>query len=103
MRATFATQGIMDTLVTNSVTVFTSSEFPQFSKQNGIQYVTTYNASNGLVEWAVKAFKEGIKKDHLKKTIEIVVQAPSSQQLEYHLQNLRLTTSQITAGFDVPP
>lgn len=62
---TFATLGIPEMLVTDNGTAFTSSEFVQFAKQNGIRHVTTssyHPASNGLAERAVKTFKEGMKK-----------------------------------------
>ena len=65
MRATFATLGIPEMLVTDNGTAFTSTEFAQFAKQNGIRHVTTspyHPASNGLAERAVKTFKEGMKK-----------------------------------------
>ena len=36
MRATFAALGIPETLVTDNGTAFTSTEFDQFARQNGI-------------------------------------------------------------------
>lgn len=65
MRATFATLGIPEMLVTDNGTAFTSTEFAQFVKQNGIQHITMspyHPASNRLAEHAVKTFKEGMKK-----------------------------------------
>ena len=65
MRSTFATLGIPEMLVTDNGTAFTSTEFDQFAKRNGIRHVTTspyHPASNGLAERAVKTFKEGMRK-----------------------------------------
>ena len=65
MRAIFAALGIPETLVMDNGTAFTSAEFAQFAKQNGIQHVTTspyHPTLNGLAERAVKTFKEGMKK-----------------------------------------
>ena len=65
MHSTFATLGIPEMLVTDNGTAFTSTEFDQFAKRNGIRHVTTspyHPASNGLAERAVKTFKEGMRK-----------------------------------------
>ena len=53
MHSTFATLGIPEILVTDNGTAFTSTEFDQFAKQNGIRHATTlpyHPASNGLAE-----------------------------------------------------
>ena len=65
MRATFATFGLPEMLVTDNETAFTSAEFAQFMKQNGIRHVTTspyHPTSNGLADRSVQTFKEGMKK-----------------------------------------
>ena len=65
MRSTFATHGLPEMLVTDNGSVFTSSEFTDFTKRNGIRHVTSapyHPASNGLAEWAVQTFKESMKK-----------------------------------------
>ena len=65
MRSTFATFGIPETLVTDNGSNFTSSEFEEFLKANGIRHIKTapyHPASNGLAEWAVQTFKSGMKK-----------------------------------------
>ena len=41
MQTIFATLGIPEMMVTDNGTVFTSTEFAQFAKQNGIRHVTT--------------------------------------------------------------
>ena len=77
MRATFAALGIPEMLVTDNRTAFTSTEFAQFAKQNGIRHVTTspyHPASNGLAECAVKTFKEGMKLSNESLETKILVQ-----------------------------
>ena len=56
MRSTFASFGIPEILVTDNGSNFTSSEFEEFLKSNGIRPVKTalyHPASNGLAERAV--------------------------------------------------
>ena len=56
LRVTFATHGIPVTVVTDNGTNFTSREFENFMKSNGIAHVKTapyHPASNGLAEKAV--------------------------------------------------
>ena len=53
LHSTFAALGIPKMLVTDNGTAFTSTEFDQFAKQNGIRHITTlpyHLASNGLAE-----------------------------------------------------
>ena len=65
MRSIFATHGLLEVLVTDNRSVFTSTEFANFTKRNGIRHVVSapyYPASNGF---AVQTFKEGIQKSLL--------------------------------------
>ena len=65
LRTIFATHGLPETIVSDNVTGFTSSEFQQFLTQNGIKHIKTapyHPATNGLAERAVQTFKEGMKK-----------------------------------------
>ena len=65
MRSTFATFGIPEILVTDNGSNFTSSEFEEFLKANGIHHIKTapyHPASNGLAEQAVQTFKSEMKK-----------------------------------------
>ena len=53
MRATFATHGLPDMVVSDNGSCFTSSEIKSFLQKNGIKHVTSapyHPASNGLVE-----------------------------------------------------
>ena len=65
MRKTFATLSLPEMLVTDNGSVFTSSEFADFVKRNGIFHITSspyHLSSNGLVEHAVQIMKDGLKK-----------------------------------------
>lgn len=65
LRAIFATHGLPEMLVTDNGSIFTSAEFQQFTKLNGIRHTKSapyHPASNGLAERAVQTFKESMKK-----------------------------------------
>jgi len=65
LRSIFATHGLPEVLVTDNGTPFTSNEFQELMKANGIRHVKTapyHPSSNGLAERAVQTFKEGMKK-----------------------------------------
>lgn len=65
MRSSFAALGLPEVVVSDNAATFTSDEFAQFLRRNGIRHVRTppyHPASNGLVERAVQTFKEGLKK-----------------------------------------
>ena len=65
MRTMFATHGLPELLVTDNGSVFTSSEFEDFMRKNGVRHVTSapyHPATNGLAERAVQTLKEGLKK-----------------------------------------
>lgn len=65
LREMFATHGLPETIVSDNGSVFTSTEFQQFVKKNGITHCTTapyHPATNGLAERAVQTFKQAMKK-----------------------------------------
>ena len=65
MRKTFAGLGLPEVVVSDNATAFTSAEFSEFLRKNGIRHVRIppYRpASNGLVECTVQTFKEGLKR-----------------------------------------
>ena len=64
LRTTFATLGLPEVIVSDNTANFTSEEFSEFLKRNGVRHVRTppyHPASNGLAERAVQSFKEGMK------------------------------------------
>ena len=65
LRQTFATHGLSCTLVSDNGTAFTSHEFQNFCRNNGIKHIRSapfHPASNGLAERAVQTIKDGLKK-----------------------------------------
>ena len=65
LRRIFATHGLPETIVSNNGTCFTSEEFKEFTRRNGIRHLTSapyHPATNGLAERAVQTFKMATKK-----------------------------------------
>ena len=65
LRTTFSTHGLPEVLVSDNGPVFTSTEFEEFTKRNGIKHLTSaayHPSSNGLAERAVQTVKDGLKK-----------------------------------------
>ena len=65
LRAIFATHGLPELLVSDNGSVFTSGEFQDFLKQNGIRHSTSapyHPATNGLAGRAMQIFKLFLKK-----------------------------------------
>lgn len=65
MRKSFVTLGLPQVIVSDNATNFTSDDFEQFFKRNGIRHIRTppyHPSSNGMVERTVQTFKEGMRK-----------------------------------------
>ena len=65
MRKSFASLGLPEVIVSDNAATFTSSEFAEFLKSNGVRHVRTppyHPALNGLAERWVQTFKAGMKK-----------------------------------------
>lgn len=63
LRETFARYGLVDTLVSDNGTQFTSNDFRQFLALNGIKHILTapgHPSTNGQAENLVKTFKKSI-------------------------------------------
>ena len=63
LRKIFSTHGILEKLVSDNGSVFTSQEFTDFVKSNGIDHIKTapyHPSSNGLAERTVQALKKGL-------------------------------------------
>ena len=90
LREIFGTHGLPETVVSDNGTNFTSSEFEDFMRQNGIIHKTSapyHPASNGLAERAVQTVKDGLTK---------MPGSSVAQKLQLVLFNYRLTPHSTT-------
>ena len=65
LRPLFTTHGIPEVLASDNGKPFTSTEFSELTKRNGIRHIKTapyHPSSNGLAERAVKTVKVELKK-----------------------------------------
>lgn len=65
LRTLFARFGIPESIVSDNGTCFTSEEFQQFLKGNGVSHILSapyHPATNGLAERAVQVVKRGLRK-----------------------------------------
>ena len=86
----FITHGLPNTIVSDNRSVFTSDEFAQLVKQNGIEHIKTspyHPASNNLAERSVETFKMG-----LKRITEGSLQSRLNKFLFQHRLTLQTTT-----------
>lgn len=98
VRDYFARYGLPDLIVTDNGTQFTSNEFTEFCKRNGVQFMTiaAYEPqSNGAAENAVKSFKAGIEKacgDPKNKSVSL--DTVISRYLFYYRSSVHATTKE---------
>ncbi|CAG2234275.1 Uncharacterized protein K02A2.6 [Mytilus edulis] len=91
LQLTFATHGLCDLIISDNGAAFTSKEFDDYVKSNGIVHRTSapwHPASNGCAERAVQSFKEGMKK---------IKKGTVQEKLNRFLFNYRITL-QTTKG-----
>ena len=65
LQTVFSSFGLPETIVTDNGSGFTSGEFKEFLRGNGVRHITSapyHPASNGLAERAVQIVKKGLKK-----------------------------------------
>ena len=65
LRKSFASLGLPDVLVSDNDTSFTSGEFTEFMRRNGVRHIRSppyHPSSHGLAERAVQTLKEGLKR-----------------------------------------
>ena len=65
LRSIFSVHGLPKKIVTDNGSSFTSAEFKEFMRENGITHITSapyHPSSNGLAERAVQTFKFGIQR-----------------------------------------
>ena len=65
LRKSFSSLGLPEVVLSDNAATFTSAEFAEFLKQNGVRHIRSppyHPASNGLAERAVQTFKEGLKR-----------------------------------------
>jgi hypothetical protein len=95
LRSIFATHGLPKEFVTDNGVQFTSAEFEEFMRSNGIRHVLTapyHPASNGLAERAVQSFKDSMRKFPASESLE--------KRISKYLFLYRLTPHSTTG---VPP
>ena len=65
LRNVFAQLELPEKLVSDNSPTFVSAEFKDFLQRNGVKHIATspyLPSSNGLAEWVVQTFKNGLRK-----------------------------------------
>ena len=65
LRESFAVQGLPDSIISDNASCFTSDEFQEFCKKNGVLHTTSapyHPSSNGQAERTVQTFKQTMRK-----------------------------------------
>ena len=74
LQKVFARYGVPAQLVSDNGSQFTSEEFQQFLKRNGIRHITSapyHPATNGLAERGFQSFKNAMKSENEVKSLNI--------------------------------
>ena len=84
LRMSFAVQGLPDILVSDNAAGFTSTEFAEFMKGNGIRHVTSapyHPSTNGAAERTVQRCKRTLKKLQSSKSKDLSINTQVSRLL----------------------
>lgn len=66
MRTVFTTHDLPEVIMSDNGTAFTSAEFQEFLRQNGVRHITSapyHPSTNGVAERAVQTSKDALRKD----------------------------------------
>ena len=73
LKMTFSVHGLPHVIVSDNASNFSSDEFKEFCKRNGVRHIFTapyHPSSNGLAERAVQTIKSGLSKLSKSETLE---------------------------------
>ena len=94
LRQSFATMGLPDVIVSDNASGFSSEEFDEFMRKNGIRHTTSapyHPATNGAAERTVQMFKNALKKNNSKGSINTQV-----SQMLFTFRNTPSTVTHIS-------
>ena len=96
LRFIFAKHGLPDMLVSDNGSVFTSKEFADFMKHNGITHIKSspyHPATNGLVERAIQIFKASGRRHSRNKVISLLIPLQIDPAVNYRQSPAELLLS----------